>query len=64
VLPAENVVMKEVWKGCQEIFASRSVRHWQLRVFLKPGPWFIAFFGRGPLKKFLIQELGDAYTAK
>jgi hypothetical protein len=42
----------------------RSVRHWQLRVFLKPGPWFIAFFGRGPLKKVLIQELGDAYTAK
>jgi hypothetical protein len=38
-----------------------SIRHWQLRLFLKPGPWFIAFFGRGLVKQALIQELGDSY---
>ena len=41
-----------------------SMRHWTLRPFLRPGPWFIAHLGRGILKQALIKELGDSYKAR
>jgi hypothetical protein len=41
-----------------------SIQHWTLRLFLRPGPWFIAHLGRGILKQALIKELGDSYKAR
>jgi hypothetical protein len=40
-----------------------SIHHWALRLFLRPGPWFIVHLGRGALKQKLIKELGDSYKA-
>jgi len=40
-----------------------SIHHLGLRLFLRPGPWFIAHLGRGMLKQALIKELGDSYKA-
>ena len=40
-----------------------SIHHLWLRLFLRPGPWFIAHLSRGMLKQALIKELGDAYRS-
>jgi hypothetical protein len=40
-----------------------SIHHWGLRLFLRPGPWFIAHLGRGMLKQALVKELGDSYRS-
>jgi hypothetical protein len=41
----------------------RQLRLGPLRLFLTPGPWFIAWLGRGPLKRNLIRQLGDSYKS-
>lgn len=40
-----------------------SIHHLGLRLFLRPGPWFIAHLGRGMLKQALVKELGDSYRS-
>jgi hypothetical protein len=40
-----------------------SIHHLWLRLFLRPGPWFIAHLSRGMLKQALIKELGDSYRS-
>jgi hypothetical protein len=40
-----------------------SIHHWALRLFLRPGPWFIAHLSRGMLKQALAKELGSSYRS-
>jgi predicted acylesterase/phospholipase RssA len=42
-----------VWLG--------QIPSWPLRLFLRPGPWFIALLAKAPLTNALKSQLGDSY---